>query len=110
MGIIFFIPLTLVAFYESTFDKHKTGDWFREDDDHDDPQNRNPEVYDPNCEGLEISKVPFEELIKVFPQTNKVWKTFVFQSSQMLMDNSVYSRVKQVFWKRYMTSKSSYMC
>jgi len=73
MGIIFFIPLALIAFYESTFDKYEMADWFKEDEDLEDPQNRNPEVNDPNCKGLEISKVPFEELIKVFPQTDKVW-------------------------------------
>lgn len=48
--------------------------WFRGDDEgaSDSPANRNPTVDDPNCQGMEISKVPFEELIKVFPNTQMV--------------------------------------
>lgn len=77
MGILFFIPLTLIAFYESTFDKRKHAwmeNWFRGDDEatQDCPENRDPEVNDPNCEGLKISKVPFEELIKAFPKMGQV--------------------------------------
>ncbi|KAF8969434.1 calcium activated cation channel [Flammula alnicola] len=76
MGTIFFIPLVMVAFYESTFDTQKhtwMESWFRGNDEGEEdlPANRNPVVDDPNCEGLEISKVPFEELIKVFPNTSQ---------------------------------------
>ncbi|KAF8165552.1 calcium activated cation channel [Crassisporium funariophilum] len=74
MGFIFFIPLTCIALYESTFDRNKHSwmdTWFRGNDEgeEDSPANRDPEVDDPNCEGMEISKVPFSELIKVFPNT-----------------------------------------
>ena len=77
MGILFFIPLTLITFYESTFDKRKyvwMENWFRGDDEapQDCPENRDPEVDDPNCEGLKISKMPFEELIKAFPKIDQV--------------------------------------
>lgn len=48
--------------------------WFRGNDEgsEDTPENRDPSVDDPRCHGLEISKVPFEELIKVFPNTAQV--------------------------------------
>ena len=78
MGILFFIPLTFISFYESTSEKRKRawmGDWFRGDDEaaqDDCPENRDPEVDDPNCEGMKISKVPFEELIKSFPKVDQV--------------------------------------
>ena len=78
MGTIFFIPLTLIALYESRFDRTKENawlkNWFHGDDESSDdsPANRNPVVDDPQCEGLQISKVPFEELIKVFPNTQMV--------------------------------------
>ncbi|KAH6915117.1 calcium activated cation channel [Coprinopsis sp. MPI-PUGE-AT-0042] len=76
MGFLFFIPLTFIAIYESTFDtrKHKwMNNWFRGDDEgaEDYPETRNPQVNDDAVPGQEISKVPFEELIKVFPQTTQ---------------------------------------
>jgi hypothetical protein len=86
MGILFFIPLTLIAFNESTFvDKRKyiwMENWFRGEDEapQDCPENRNPEVNDPNCEGLGISKVPFEELIKAFPKIDQVSLLFIFNT------------------------------
>lgn len=78
MGTIFFIPLTGIAFFESHFSRSKPdgwlNNWFRGDDEgsEDSPANRNPVVNDPNCEGMQISKVPFEELVKVFPNTQLV--------------------------------------
>lgn len=85
MGVLFFIPLILIAFYESTSDKRKyvwMENWFRGEDEapQDCSENRNPTVNDPNCEGLEISKVPFEELIKAFPKTDEVSLLFVFNT------------------------------
>ncbi|KAF9481831.1 calcium activated cation channel [Pholiota conissans] len=76
MGTIFFFPLVFIAFFESTFDRQKhtwMDTWFRGNDEgeEDSPVARNPEVDDPNCPELEISKVPFEELIKVFPNTTQ---------------------------------------
>ncbi|TFK43743.1 calcium activated cation channel [Crucibulum laeve] len=76
MGTIFFLPLSIIALYESTFDGHKNSwleNWFRGDNEgaEDRPENRDPKVDDPSCEGLQISKVPFEELIKVFPNTQQ---------------------------------------
>lgn len=76
MGGIFLIPLATIAFYESTFDrrKHKwMNAWFRGNDEgeEDRPEYRDPSVDDPACDGLVISKIPFEELIKVFPKTSQ---------------------------------------
>ncbi|KAJ3572869.1 hypothetical protein NP233_g2814 [Leucocoprinus birnbaumii] len=79
MSFIFFIPLTVIALYESTFtsdfgNKNRwVESWFRGDDEgaEDAVENRNPTVDDMNCRGMEISKVPFEELVKVFPNTTQ---------------------------------------
>jgi len=76
MGTIFLNPLAKIAFYESTFDrrKHKwMNAWFRGNDEgeEDRPEYRDPNVDDPACDGLVISKIPFEELIKVFPNTSQ---------------------------------------
>jgi len=81
MGILFFIPLSVIAFYESMFDTRKhtwMNNWFRGNDEGeaDSPTNRNPIVDDPQCHGLVISRVPFEELIQVFPNTAQVWTTY----------------------------------
>ncbi|KDQ29508.1 hypothetical protein PLEOSDRAFT_1103521 [Pleurotus ostreatus PC15] len=70
MSTIFIIPLTCIALYESTRDSNKghwVDNWFRGDNEgsQDSPSNRDPTVNDDN--GLQISKVPFTELIKVFP-------------------------------------------
>jgi len=76
MTVIFFIPLSVVALYESRIDPDKHSwlkNWLRGDDegDADVPVNRDPVVDDPACDGLQISRVPFEELIKVFPNTQE---------------------------------------
>ncbi|KAF5363683.1 hypothetical protein D9756_000150 [Leucocoprinus leucothites] len=79
MSFIFFIPLTIIALYESTFSSefgHKNRwveTWFRGDDEgaEDSVENRNPGVDDVHCHGMEISKVPFGELVKVFPNTTR---------------------------------------
>ncbi|KAF9448982.1 hypothetical protein P691DRAFT_759447 [Macrolepiota fuliginosa MF-IS2] len=74
MSFIFFIPLTLIALYETTFDpaKHTWVDnWWRGDDEggEDSPQNRDPAVDDAGCRGMDICRVQFEGLIKEFPNT-----------------------------------------
>jgi len=77
MSVIFFVPLVFIATFESIFDRHNhtwMDRWFRGNDEgeQDTPTYRNPVVDDPQCAGLQISKVPFEELIKVFPNTSVV--------------------------------------
>lgn len=87
MGFIFFIPLTFIALFESVFDRRKhtwMDSWFRGNDEgeEDSPENRNPDVDDAGVGGLKISKVPFEELIKVFPNTSQVsWMFFAVDST-----------------------------
>ncbi|KAF8639757.1 hypothetical protein AX17_001019 [Amanita inopinata Kibby_2008] len=75
MTFIFFIPLSILALYESSRET-KRGTWVEtwllgDEGDEDSPEIRNPEVNDPACNGKKISKVPFEELIKVFPNTKQ---------------------------------------
>ncbi|KAK7060397.1 Calcium channel yvc1 [Paramarasmius palmivorus] len=73
MSFIFFVPLTTIALFESTL-KQQREEWMRDwlhgtDQGAEDyPETRDPEVVDEN--GLKISKVPFTELIKVFPNTS----------------------------------------
>ena len=77
MGVLFFIPLTVIAFYESTSYQRKyvwMENWFRGDDEapQDCLENRDPEVNDSNCEGLVICRKPFDELVKEFPKIDQV--------------------------------------
>ncbi|KIJ56958.1 hypothetical protein M422DRAFT_23093 [Sphaerobolus stellatus SS14] len=71
MLVVFFIPLTVIALYESRDKKSSYfRDWFErangEIDNSDEA--KNPEVDDED--GRQISKVQFEDLIKVFPNTS----------------------------------------
>ena len=83
MSVIFFLPLCSIAIFESLFNRRKNSwleTWFRGDDEgeEDSPANRNPIVNDPNCPGLQISKVSFEDLVKVFPNTAQVTRFLRF--------------------------------
>lgn len=81
MGFFFFIPLSCIAIYESSIQRPKNGwmkNWFMNRDQGDSeadverPEHRNPEVGGKDAEdGLAISKVPFEELVKVFPNLHQ---------------------------------------
>jgi len=89
MGTIFFIPLSVIALYESTFDSNKNAwmkNWLRGDNEGeaDSLENRDPEVDDPKCDGMVISKVPFEELIKVFPNTQQSAEATILKEIQDL--------------------------
>jgi hypothetical protein len=75
MLLVFFLPLSMIAFYEATREGHKNTwmtKWLSGDDqgEEDYPETRDPEVNEPD--GLKITKAPFEELIKVFPNTQQV--------------------------------------
>jgi len=79
MSVVFFLPLSCIALYESTKQGARNGwmkSWLlnRDQGDSQDaidrPASRDPEVDGQDAEhGLEISKVRFKELIKVFPDT-----------------------------------------
>ena len=78
MMVLFFIPLCVIALYEAELDPAKNR-WVRDLFAHPDEGGEDtPEFEDPgvhpldHAKGLQISKVPFEELVKVFPDTTRV--------------------------------------
>ncbi|KAG2060138.1 hypothetical protein BDR06DRAFT_948194 [Suillus hirtellus] len=75
MSIIFFVPLTFIALFETSIMKKSwMTSWLGQDDEVD---TENPDLLDPVVEGLdadnglEISKIPFDELVKRFPNTEQ---------------------------------------
>ena len=77
MSVLFFIPLVTIGIFEAELDPSKNKwvkDWLANPDQgmDDSPEARDPEVDGEDAERLKISKVPFEELIKVFPDTTHV--------------------------------------
>jgi len=77
MMVLFFIPLSIIALYESMMDGRSNyfRDWFARSDGEDENSDaaQNPQVTDSD---MKISKVPFHELIKVFPNTSMVSEAF----------------------------------
>ena len=77
MSVLFFIPLSIIALYESTRGNAKFK-WMNDFmngsfEEGDSPAIRDPEVDEGDVdEGYAISKVPFSELIKAFPDTQQV--------------------------------------
>ncbi|KAI0005149.1 hypothetical protein BJV74DRAFT_329297 [Russula compacta] len=75
MTVLFFIPLTIVALYESSSSKNTWLDDFISGtplDEADSPAARDPEVDGEDARnGLVISTVPFSELVKVFPNIHE---------------------------------------
>jgi hypothetical protein len=73
---MFFIPLAMIALYEASFHTENiwTKNWLQGMDaiEEDSAQIRDPDVPDDECNGMKISKVPYAELIKVFPDTQQV--------------------------------------
>lgn len=78
MSVLFFIPLTTIALYEAELDPSKNKwikDWLSHPDQglDDVPEHRDPVVDGPDADkGWEISKVKFDELVKMFPDTTHV--------------------------------------
>lgn len=73
MRTLFFIPLIIFALYETYLDPRTnkfTRAWFEAnaEDEEDDPECQNPAMPQDEQDG-QISKVPFDELIKAFPNT-----------------------------------------
>ena len=73
MRTLFFIPLILIALYETYLDPRAnrfTKAWFEANEEgyEDDPECQNPTM-PPNEQEGEISKVPFDVLVKAFPNT-----------------------------------------
>ncbi|KAJ3997676.1 hypothetical protein F5050DRAFT_1806592 [Lentinula boryana] len=94
MSVLFFIPLTVIAFYETVFTRQENDwmtNWLHGDNEGDNayPESRDPEVDGSDADtGLRISKVPFTELVKVFPNTA--------QSSEALMLEEIRGLRKQL--------------
>ncbi|KII94963.1 hypothetical protein PLICRDRAFT_33792 [Plicaturopsis crispa FD-325 SS-3] len=78
MTIVFFLPVASIALFEVTVrsPSSRSGTWMRswfrgaDEDDGDDPADRDPDVSDTEHH-LKISRVPFAELVKVFPNTEQ---------------------------------------
>ncbi|THV08302.1 calcium activated cation channel [Dendrothele bispora CBS 962.96] len=89
MRIVFFIPLTMIALYES-FREERAGwvkHWLHGTDQGDDNYEaiRDPEPAEEDVSsGLKISKVPFTELVKVFPNTAQSGETLLMLEVQEL--------------------------
>ena len=78
MLVLFFVPLCAIALYEAELDPAKNR-WVRELFAHPDEGGADaPEFEDPGvhaedaAKGLAISRVPFEELVRAFPDTTRV--------------------------------------
>ena len=78
MRVVFFVPLCMIALYEAHLDPNKNKwvkDWFASPDEggEDAPHFQDPEATGTDAErGLAISKVPFKELVALFPDTTHV--------------------------------------
>lgn len=78
MSILFFIPLTTIALYEAELSPSKNQwvkDWLSHPDQalDDVPEHRDPVVEGVDKDkGWEISRVKFEELVKMLPDTTHV--------------------------------------
>ena len=74
MVVLFCVPLTVLALFETRLDTKNTyiRNWFTN---HGPGDESSPEARDPDVEnedGLKISKVKFDQLVKEFPNTRHV--------------------------------------
>jgi hypothetical protein len=87
MTILFFIPMTIIALYESTPSRKSWLDDFVNGTPLD--EDGSLAAYDPEVEGedarngLVISRVPFSELVKVFPNTHEVSPDMCFHHQDL---------------------------
>ncbi|KAI0036049.1 calcium activated cation channel [Vararia minispora EC-137] len=89
---VLFVPLTIIAFLEVTV--HRPQTWLNGligdgslpfDEENDLPQTRDPEVDGEDRErGMMISKVPFTELVKQFPDTHESVETTILREIEEL--------------------------
>ncbi|KAH9948400.1 hypothetical protein B0H21DRAFT_690173 [Amylocystis lapponica] len=77
MFVVLFVPLSFIALYEAELDPAKNKwvkDWlsYADEDEADAPEFQDPAVDAADAaRGLSISKVPFTELVKAFPDTTR---------------------------------------
>ncbi|KIY69733.1 hypothetical protein CYLTODRAFT_420417 [Cylindrobasidium torrendii FP15055 ss-10] len=81
MRCLFIVPLTMIAVFETSANSAPNlwvRDWLRDSNEGDEtyPESRDPEIEDGH---LQISKVPFNELIKVFPNTARSTETLLLE-------------------------------
>jgi len=91
MKILFFIPLVIIALHESIFDARRNkwiDDWVNGQIQFEDtPSARDPVVDGEDADrGLVISKVPFNELVKVFPNTTQSTEATIVKEVQELKE------------------------
>ncbi|KAI0276307.1 hypothetical protein BGY98DRAFT_1090269 [Russula aff. rugulosa BPL654] len=88
MTVLFFIPMMVIAFHESAPWKKNWLDDFIDGtplDEDDSPTARDPEVDGEDARnGIVISRVPFSELVKVFPNTNESGEAIIVKEIQEL--------------------------
>jgi len=76
MTTLFFVPMAVIALYETTSSKNRWLDDFINGtalDEDDSPDARDPDVDEEDARNnIVISKVPFSELVKAFPNIHEV--------------------------------------
>jgi hypothetical protein len=102
MSVLFFIPMTVIALYESFSPKRRWLDDFINgppSEDEDSPLARDPDVGGEDAEsGLVISRVPFSELVKAFPNTHEVSSISSFDCPlrQIVLQSTETSIIKEI--------------
>ncbi|KAL5487921.1 YVC1_2 [Sanghuangporus weigelae] len=89
MLVIFFIPLLVIAFWETTLDTNTNRfmkNWFSAADEgeEDDPTIQNPEVSE--SDGLKICTVSFDDLVKEFPDAAASAETSILREIAALRE------------------------
>jgi len=102
MRTLFFVPLIIIALYETYLDPRAnkfTKAWFEASEEgyEDDPEYQNPTMPQNEQEG-EISKVPFAKLIKAFPNTAISVEAAIVSEIKTLKERMEYliSKVEQM--------------
>ncbi|EIN10527.1 calcium activated cation channel [Punctularia strigosozonata HHB-11173 SS5] len=94
MMTIFFIPLTIIALYETALQSGRTkngwaNSWLNEGNgsiDDDSSETRDPKLNEDDEGGKQITKVAFDEIVKVFPNTAMSSEATILKEVQELKD------------------------
>lgn len=102
MSVLFFIPMVIIALYESFSPKKRWLDDFLNGpppEDEDCPLARDPDVDGEDAEnGLVISRVSFSELVKAFPNTQEVSSITL---SNFLPDRLFFSQARPALSRKF---------
>ncbi len=101
MSVLFIIPMTMIALYESLSPKKRWLDDFINGPPLEDEDNllaRDPDAGEDAESGLVISRVPFSELVKAFPNTQEVSPIamFICPHAQIIFQSSETSIIKEI--------------